>query len=102
MTPTRFPFGLVLRVNAKLLFAALLAWGSYWLWPTNPKWWHFGVLSVFMAAGALDQFVDALRLMVKLSARSKAIDAMNKGYAAPKSAQLASDDALNNAGVIDE
>lgn len=98
----RFPFGLVLRINVKLLLGTLLGYGAYACWPSTAEWWHLGVLSLFMAVGGLDQIVAALRLMAKFSARNKAIVAMNTGYAAPKSAQLASDDALKQAGVIDE
>lgn len=99
---TRSPLGLILRINAKILFAVLLAWGSYAVWPTNPEWWHFGVLSLFMAVGALDQGVAALRLIVKLTRRERAIDAMREAHGTPKSAGLASDISLKNAGVLDE
>jgi hypothetical protein len=96
------PLGSIIMVNLKLMASALLAFASYWSWPTTAIWWHFGVLSIFLGAMAFASLVNALRLIVKLWMRERTIRKMQRIGTAPKSASLAGDDTLRKAGVIDE
>jgi len=96
------PLGSIIAVNFKLMSASLLSIASYWSWPTTATWWHFGVLSIFLGAMALASLITALQLIVKLWVRKRTIQKMQRIGSAPKSANLAGDDTLRKAGVIDE
>lgn len=96
------PLGSVVAVNARLLAAVLMAYASYWCWPSSAQWWQFGLFSIFLGLMAFAQGVAALRLIAKLRIRERAIRTMQQSGAAPKSATLANDDILRDAGVIDE
>lgn len=94
--------GTVVGINLKLLGATLLAFAAWALWPSSPEWWAFGLLSILIGASASGVLIDALRAMAKLYARDKALVRLMATGAEPRSSKLASDDALRQAGVIND
>ncbi|GMG84971.1 hypothetical protein LNKW23_41870 [Paralimibaculum aggregatum] len=104
MIPGARPTATIFSINAKLAGAALMAVTAYAIWPTYPKWWSFGMMSVILALAAVGNVIAAIRQMVALYQREKAIAELTKDAAAPKSARLASDDhdRLREAGVLDD
>jgi TRAP-type C4-dicarboxylate transport system permease small subunit len=94
--------GMIVGINMKLLSSAVLAWAAWSLWPAN--WmedWQFGLIAIIVGYGALIRLLSALKAMVRLYTRDKAIAAFEAQGARPKSAQLASRDALMDAGMLD-
>lgn len=101
MPPFQSASATVLGVNGKLAGAAILAVAAYACWPTHPKWWGFGMMSAILALGAVTNVIQAIHLMKKLYIQDKAVAEYEKLGAEQKSAELATDDALRQAGMLD-
>lgn len=99
MTLFEGPFSTVLQINFKLLYATALAFLSYWAWPTEPHWWAFAIISVCAGLAAAGLIGSALKSILTLYRRDKALKAFLAQGSKPKSAKLASDDDLRNAGM---
>jgi hypothetical protein len=69
MTANKTPIGAILRVNGHLLLTFLYGGTAWLIWPTNPKWWGFGLLSILLGAAALASLIAALRAMTKANLR---------------------------------
>lgn len=96
------PTGSIFKINFDLLLAFIFMMIAWAIWPSNPKWWGFGLLSILMGLSAIGAFLDAVRTMAKLKARDKVL-AEQMAYAKElKEANLASEQALKDAGMIDE
>ncbi len=102
MTIGKAPFSSILTVNGHLLQSFLLGGGAWWLWPSSPQWWGFGLLSIMLSAAAFGKAVEALRAMVKLYARERDFSRLAATSRAPDPSDLAGQDALRNAGMFDD
>lgn len=101
--PLQRSMGSVVAINMKLLSCALLAGAAWYLWPTS--WleeWRSGVLAVFAAWGTVIAAMQALKAMIALYTRDKAIDEFQAHGLQPKSSKMASHDALKAAGMLDD
>ncbi len=94
-------FGVIVRINAMFLSAAMFAAFAWWIWPSEAKYWGFGLLSIFMALVAVASLIDALKAIVSLYLRDKSLSECEARAKPQKNADLASDDVLAKAGVID-
>ena len=92
----------IMSVNGHLLQAFLFGVCAWWVWPTSPEWWGFGVLSIALGAGTLNKLFAAISAMVKLYEREKELAHFASTSRAPTPSDLADHDALKNAGMIDE
>ena len=102
MNPFQTSNGATAQINSKLFLAFICALAAWLIWPTNPQWWGFGLISIMLAAGAFLAFIDALQSMKKIYMRDKAMAEYMAQGNKPKSSKLASTDALRKAGVIHE
>ncbi len=93
--------GINFRINGLFLNAALCGSIAWWSWPSEPKYWGFGLLSIFMAVVAAASVVEALKAMVALYLRDKSLSDYEARAKPQKNADMASDEALSKAGVID-
>ncbi|MCH9807165.1 MAG: hypothetical protein K0U74_05475 [Alphaproteobacteria bacterium] len=94
-------FGMIASINAQLLGAALNAAIAWVSWPTAAKWWGFGVISILCGAAAISMLVAAIKSMITLYLRDRTLAEYQAQAKAQKNAEMASNDALKNAGVID-
>lgn len=96
------PISSVLTVNGHFLQAFVLGAGAYWVWPSSPEWWGFGLLSIVLWFGALSKTIEALRAMVKIYGREKELARFAATSRAPAPSDLADHNALKDAGMIDD
>ena len=92
----------ILAINGYLLQTFLFGACAWWLWPSSPEWWAFGALSIALGAGALSTFLAALRAMANLYEREKELARFAATSRAPTPSDLADQNALKDAGMIDE
>ena len=98
----RAPFneaGTIFVINFKLLFAALTSTIGYWIWPSDPKWWGFGMIALILWMISLAMVVEVLRAAIKLRAAKKRWKALQALGNAPKNARLAEKHDLRNGGM---
>ena len=101
MKDFRRSFGAALRINAMFLSAAMFATFAWWIWPSDVKYWGFGLLSIFMIVVAAVSVVEAFKAIVSLYLRDKSLRDYEARAKPQKDADMASDEALAKAGVID-
>jgi len=101
MTPYQGSAGPTLEINFKLLGTSLCACFAWAVWPSTPEWWGLGLLSILMGLGAFALLIDALMAMARLYKRDKAVADYVAQGTKPKTAELASKEALQKAGMID-
>lgn len=92
----------VVAINGLWLYGAVQLGAAYWLWPSKPEWWGFGLMSILVAAGGLVSVVQALKLMQKDWHRRRAISEMQSRGGKPKDSKLASRKMLKEQGMIDD
>jgi len=92
----------IFTVNGHLLHAFLLGGLAWWLWPSSPEWWGFGLLSIILGAAAFGKSIEALRAMVKIYGREKELARLAATSRAPDPSDLADQNALKDAGMIDD
>ncbi|MEZ5887517.1 MAG: hypothetical protein R3D56_11655 [Paracoccaceae bacterium] len=100
MSPNTTPIGAILKVNGHLLQAFLFGAAAWLIWPTNPKWWGFGLLSMFLGVAALASVIAALRAMTKLYIRERELARFAAIARVPAPSELADDGALKDAGMF--
>ena len=96
------PIGAILKVNGHFLQAALFGGVAWLIWPTTPKWWGFGLLSILLGAAALASLIAAIRAMTKLYIRERELSRFTTTARTPEPSDLADQEALKNAGMFDE
>lgn len=99
MKPYQSSLGTIIHINAKLLYAAILAFAAYYAWPSNIKWWGFGFITICAGGAAIGLLVNSFALAMKLYTRNKAAEKYLKQGNKPKSSDLASTDDLDSAGM---
>ena len=96
------PNSSILAVNG-LFFQAFLAGAcAWWLWPSSPEWWGFGLISVILGVAAFGKIVAGFRAMVKIHGREKEFARLAATSRSPDPSDLADQDALRDAGMIDD
>ena len=96
------PVSAILKINGHFLFAALQGGASVLLWPSSLEWWGFGLLSVLLGLSAVASVVTALRDVAKVYAREKEVARFTAMSRAPEPSDLADQDALKSAGMIND
>ncbi len=96
------PVDSIAAVNGHFLTAFLLGASAYWLWPSSPEWWGFGLLAVILGIGAFSKTIEALRAMVKIYGREKELARLAASSRAPDPSVLADQSALKDAGMVDD
>lgn len=91
--------GVIISVNLKLLYAALLGAISWWIWPSDPKWWGFFILSILLGALSISLVLEAIRSSRRLRAAKNRWAAHQALGNAPKNARLAGKHDLQNGGM---
>lgn len=99
MSPYPSTFGTTVAINARLMMASLFGWVAFALWPGSFDWWGFWLMSGFCAFAALGLAVEAVRTMVQVYQRERMIEAYLALGGAPRSAEMASDARLRDAGM---
>lgn len=93
--------GEIIGINGSLLMAAFLTATAWFIWPSEPEYWGFGFLSIICAAAGLAKLIAAIKEMVRLYLRDRALAKFMAKGAEPQSSELASPDALRKAGMTD-
>ena len=101
MTSFGQSIGQVLLINLKLAYSACLAGFAWYIWPTdNPEWWGLGMISIFLGLAAFSLTFTALFDAAKVISKERETGAYGKRGERPKSAKLAGDDDLKQAGMM--
>lgn len=101
MNPRKSSFGIVFKINMHLLGAFTYSVGAWLIWPDNPKWWGFGLLSIALGMAAPALLIKAIKMMFKLYARDKEFAEFEEANRAAEPSELASIDDLKKAGMIE-
>lgn len=88
-------------INGKLLAAATLTGIGAWLYPSSIQDWGWGFLAIMLWLSSFGLVIEVIRLAVKIYLRDRALAKFTSQGQQPKSAELASSDALQNAGMTD-
>lgn len=99
MTQLPSTLGATIAINVKCLAACGFGWAAWAIWPETPQWWGLGFTSILLSLGAATLVLDAIKLMVRVYTREKALRAYLALGHAPKSAEMASPDQLDKAGM---
>lgn len=102
MSAIKTPIGAILKVNGHLLMAFLYGGSAWLIWPTNPKWWGFGLMSILLGGAALASLIAGFRAMTKLYVRERELARFARTAREPMPSDLADADALKKAGMFDE
>ncbi|GAB6843729.1 hypothetical protein HNR00_003409 [Methylorubrum rhodinum] len=94
--------GTVAAINGHFLLAFACGASAWLVWPQTPEWWGFGVLSIVLDVAAVSSLVKAVRAIVRLHARERAVAEFQALGPPPKSSQMASRAALVRMGMIDD
>ncbi|MBG6166771.1 hypothetical protein IWQ54_006470 [Labrenzia sp. EL_195] len=90
---------LIIAINGQLGYAVVLAVVAYWIWPTDPRWYGFGLMSIMMGAAAAALILRSFGQMVKIHRRNQFWKLQKPRGNAPKNARLASDDDMRRGGM---
>lgn len=90
----------VSAVNFKLAAACVMGGAAYFIWPDDPYWHGFYVLSVMLGVCALSVAGGALHLIFKIRKFERARDASETLGKPTKEAGLAEGDFITSKGVI--
>lgn len=99
MKPPFNETGTILGVNFKLLHAVLLGAVSWWIWPSDPKWWGFGMIAILLGFASVAFVIEAIRSAFKLRAAKRRWEALQALGNAPKNARLARKHDLKHGGM---
>lgn len=92
---------IVVRINVLGLAATLFGVAAWALWPSDAKWWGFGVLSVLLALVSLLMAIRTIGTTWRLWEQDRAVAGVEQIGSEAKSAQMASADRLKRAGMTD-
>lgn len=101
MKPFQPSAGIIAGINFKLLGASMTGVLAYALWPNTTFHWPLGLISILLAFASFSLFIEALKAAAKLYLREKTIAAYMAQGARPKTAEMASAEALRKAGMMD-
>lgn len=100
MTPKTSSISAIIRINFDLFMGFALLAVSWLIWPDHPKWWGFGLLSLFLVCGGVCFLIEAFRAMARLRARRGVLAAQMDNAKAQKAATLAGKEKLKDAGML--
>ena len=92
----------ILDINLKLFGAALFGFIAWAIWPSSIEWWGLGLLSIVIAMASFVAAIEAIKAMVRLHGRERAIAEFEAIGAGPKAARLATDETLKEVGMLDD
>ncbi len=101
MKAFRSAFGTIVKINAMLLYATLLAFVSFYNWPPDSRWWGFAIVSICTGAAAVFLAGQAVKLMIELRTRDATITEIENLGTKQKSSRLADEQTLKDAGLIE-
>ena len=93
-------FGTIVFINFKLAGAALMIAVAYYIYPSNPIFWGFAVLSIMLGIEAALSAIVAIGGMIALYMRDVRFERDMAGTRRPKSSRLADDDDLDSGGYL--
>ncbi len=99
--PYQSSFGSIVQINFRLLLAFSFTFIGWLIWPDTALGYGWGFLAICLFMSALGLFIEAIKAMTKLYVNRGTIGKYTAQGDKPKSAELASDDALKNSGMID-
>lgn len=99
--PYQSSFGSIVQINFKLLLAFSFTFIGWLIWPDTALGYGWGLLSICLCLSALGLFIEAIKAIIKLFVRDRALKKYMAQGNKPKSAELASVDALKNSEMID-
>lgn len=100
--PYQSSFGSIVQINFRLLFAFTFVVAAWFMWPETALGYGWGFLSICLCVSAFGLFIETVKAIVKLFVRDRALKKYMAQGNKPKSAELASDDALKNSEMIDD
>ncbi len=100
--PYQSSFGSIVQINVKLLLAFSFTFIGWLMWPDTALGYGWGFLAICLFLSALGLFIEAIKAVLKLFVRDRALKKYMAQGNKPKSAELASDDALKNSEMIDD
>lgn len=100
MTPFHRSTGAIAMINLKFAYGICFGFIAWLIWPTGINYWGFGLLSIMIALSALAVTGGAIVTLIKLLAIESAIRNFSRRGRQPKSAKLAGDDDLEQAGML--
>ena len=99
--PYQSSFGTIVQINFKLLIAFSSSFVGWLIWPDTALGYGWGFLAILLFMSALGLFIEAIKAITKLYVNDGTVGKYTAQGNKPKSAELASDDALKNSGMID-
>lgn len=102
MTPYQSSIGTILGVNGRLLYAALLAAVAWYIWPETMRGYGWAYISIILWLASIALVIAACKAALKIYARDRAVSKYLAQGNKPKTAEMASSQALRNAGMTDE
>jgi len=100
--PIQPPFnetGTVIGINGKFLHGVLCGVVAWWCWPTDPKWWGFGMFSVILWAASMAFVFEGIRSFIKLRGAKKRWRVIEKMGSSPKNARIPEKSDLQEKGM---
>lgn len=91
--------GMIVQINFQLGYAVILVAVSFWIWPTDPHFYAFAVMSIFCRFAAGGLVFKSLRQMWSIHKTAKKWREFQKRGKAPKNARLVSDRDLAGKGM---
>ena len=102
MTTQQNPVGTAAQINMDFFIATLCGGIGYLIWPSDPKWWGFGFISICLMLAALVLTFRAIRLMIKRYKRDKTLALYLAQGNKPKTSAMVSGDRLKRMGMTDD
>ena len=90
----------IASVNNRFLGALLWGGAAWFIWPLDPWWWGFYILSTVCGLTALCLLASAVRLIMRIRKFERDQRAFAEQGRPIKAARLADTDILTNRGVI--
>ena len=79
----------IFGINGKFLHGVLCGAVAWWCWPTDPKWWGFGMFSVILWAASVCFIIEGVRSFINLRGAKKRWRVIGDMGGRPKNARVA-------------
>jgi len=89
----------ILGINGKFLHGVLCGAVAWWCWPTDSKWWGFGMFSVILWAACGCFIFEGIRSFFKLHGAKKRWRAIEEMGNRPKNASIVDKSDLQDKGM---
>ena len=91
--------GTILGINGKLLHGFLCGVVAWWCWPTDPKWWGFGMFAFILWAACVCFIFEGIRAFFKLHGAKKRWAIIEASGNRPKNARILEKSDLQDKGM---